>query len=313
MNLLLIISLLVSLAILCTAVAVRHWLEWTRVSLAAYVDATEAERHQRQRNRPQAKQVMESLFGRLAYTERLQHHLSLADIKMTATEFLTFRIAGSLGLGLIVGIATGMILAALVAGALVWFAFGFHVRRKRDKRLKLFNAQLGDVLNLLVTSLRAGFGLTQALASVSTEMPSPAADEFDRVLKETMLGYSLHEALDRLVERIGSEDLELVATSIHIQAEVGGNLAEVLENIAGTIRARIELDQKIRSLTSEQRYSGTMLAGLPFLLAAVISVINPGYMMELIQPGWPRLIPVAVAIMSISGYLLMRRMMSVDY
>jgi tight adherence protein B len=143
-------------------------------------------------------------------------------------------------------------------------------------------------------------------------MPDPMATEFDQVLKETMLGYSITDALDHLVERMNNEDLELVVTSIHIQNEVGGSLADVLETISGTIRERIRILGEIKAMTGQQRMTGWMMTLMPFGLALVMMLINPGYMMGLFQPGWTLLIPISAVIMIVIGNIVMRMVVKIE-
>ena len=144
-------------------------------------------------------------------------------------------------------------------------------------------------------------------------MPDPSAKEFGRVMREIVLGYSLDDALQHLIERNRSDDLELLVTAIQIQNDVGGSLADTLQTISATIRDRIIINGEIRTLTAQQRFSGTILAGLPFLLATALMLLNPDYMMELFQPGWPILIPIAVVIMVACGYIIMQRMLTIDF
>jgi tight adherence protein B len=167
-------------------------------------------------------------------------------------------------------------------------------------------------LSMLTGSLRAGYGLLYAISVIEKEMPEPMASEFGRVLKETALGYSLSDALDHLVERVQNDDLELVVTAVHIQSEVGGSLADVLETISRTIRERIQLKGQIRAMTSQQRITGSMLSGLPVVVGAALFLMNPEYMSGILQPGWPLLIPIGATIMVIFGNIVMGQVTKID-
>jgi tight adherence protein B len=169
------------------------------------------------------------------------------------------------------------------------------------------------MLNLLVGSLRAGYGLLHACNVVKDEMPSPISTEFSRVIKEVSLGFSINSALDHMVDRLNDEDLSLIVTSIHVQNEVGGSLADVLDSISGTIRERIKIKGQIRVMTSQQRATGWMLTGLPFATGTFLMMINPEYMMEMFQPGWPLLIPAGAVFMVILGNLGMKWAMKIEY
>lgn len=162
-------------------------------------------------------------------------------------------------------------------------------------------------------SLRAGYSLLQALEMVAREGPEPVSNEFDRVVREVGLGLSPEEALSNLVERMQSEDLELLVTAINVQREVGGNLIEVLETIANTIRDRIKLLGEVKVLTSQQQYSGYIIALLPVGLALLLLVINQAYMLSIFQkaPGVGWLLLSCSGIMILCGFLVIRQIVNI--
>ena len=132
-------------------------------------------------------------------------------------------------------------------------------------------------------------------------------------MKETALGYSIGDALDHLVNRVENEDLDMIVTAIHIQSEVGGSLADVLETIAATIRERIQLKGEVRAMTAQQSITGTVLSGLPFVVGTALMLVNPEYMMALFQPGWILAVPAAAVVMVIIGNIMMRKMTKIAY
>jgi tight adherence protein B len=149
---------------------------------------------------------------------------------------------------------------------------------------------LPDILGLWVNSLRSGYSVLQALEAISREAPEPSANEIKRVVQEVQLGISMEDALAHLLTRMPSDDLDLIVTAVNIQREVGGNLAEILEVIGHTIRERIKLKGEIRVLTSQGRYTGYLISGLPIILALFLMVINPDYMGRMFADrfcGWP--------------------------
>jgi tight adherence protein B len=150
-----------------------------------------------------------------------------------------------------------------------------YVTAVRKKRLLKINAQLPDTLDLLGRSLAVGHAFSEALNQVATEMPDPIASEFRVVFEEQKLGLSTKAALDGLTERVPLSDLRLCVTAIHIQRETGGNLAEILEKVAQTIRERFKLMEDFRTLTTSSRGSAWILCGLPFAIIFVLTVINP--------------------------------------
>ncbi len=251
-------------------------------------------------------------WRRLALVQRAEADLVAADSKLTVREYFLTRMGLALA-GVVVGwLVTRQAPVGLLAALVGWMLPALQLRRRRATRLRQFEDNFPNVLDLLVGSLRAGQGLLHAIQIVAQEMPEPVASEFDRVARETTLGYSLQDALDHLVERVGSEDLHMTVTAIQINYEVGGNLAEVLQTISETIRDRLRLTRMIRAVTAQQRMTGTILILLPFILGAILMVLNPSYMMAMFQPGWPLLIPAYAVSSVLIGALIMRQMMRLE-
>ena len=171
------------------------------------------------------------------------------------------------------GVVAGTVLAVLaLVGARLLLSVLASRRRAR------FAEQLGDLLQLLAGSLRAGYGLLQAIDAVSRESDSPTSDEFSRVVIESRLGRDVNQSLRALAERMQSEDFEWVVQAIEIHREVGGDLAEVLDTVAGTIRERDQIRRQVKALSAEGRLSGYILLALPFGVAGIISLVNPSYL-----------------------------------
>lgn len=202
----------------------------------------------------------------------------------------------------LVGIIVGAFLPRMYAG------------RQQSKRLNDFNNQLSDMLNLMVNGLRAGYSTMQALEAVSKELPAPISTEFRRVVQEMQLGISMNDTLDNLLDRIPSEDLDLVITAINVQREVGGNLAEVLETISHTIRERVRLKGEIKTLTSQVVYSGRFLSLLPIILSGVLYLVNREYFSQFfMEPKWCGIsILVCSAFMILAGYLVMGKIADIE-
>lgn len=251
-------------------------------------------------------------WRRLSLVQRAEADLIAADSKLTVREYFLTRIGLALAGLLLAWLGTRQVPVGLLAALVGWVAPALQLRRRRASRLRQFEDNFPNVLDLLVGSLRAGQGLLHAIQIVAQEMPEPVASEFDRVVRETSLGYSLQDALDHLVERVGSEDLHMTVTAIQINYEVGGNLAEVLHTISETIRDRLRLTRMIRAVTAQQRMTGTILILLPFILGAILMVLNPSYMMAMFQPGWPLLIPAYAVGSVLIGALIMRQMMRLE-
>jgi tight adherence protein B len=177
-------------------------------------------------------------------------------------------------------------LSGVIGVILGYFGPRFWVGRRIGGRRGAFNKQLPDTITLLSNSLRAGSSFLQSIELVSRESPAPMGEEMGRVVREVNLGLSMEEALKNLVRRIRSDDVDLMVTAIGIQQQVGGNLAEILDTIAFTIRERIRIKGEIATLTAQGRYSGYLVAMLPIGLAVALNFINPAFM----QPLFTKLI-----------------------
>ena len=181
------------------------------------------------------------------------------------------------------------------------------------RRTKAFVSQLGDTLQLMVGSLTAGYGLGQTVDSVAKETESPTCDEFSRVVMETRLGRSLEDALDAMSLRINSSDFDWVVDAIKIQASVGGDLAEILEQVGETIRARVRIKRQVDALTAEGKISALVLFVLPFGLAGFIFMSNPDYIAPLTSSGVGYvMIGTALTMLAIGG-LWLRKLVNPEF
>jgi tight adherence protein B len=257
-------------------------------------------------------------------TERLSTELARADLKMRPAEFVI--LWGVTPIILVaIAFALGIFLPALqnpVALAVIFilglFLPRWYLRRRQRARLKAFGEQLPDTITLLANSLRAGSSFLQGMELVTREARPPISEEFERVVREMQLGVALHPALNNLVRRVASEDLELMVTAIQIQSQVGGNLATVLDAIAHTIRERVRIHGEIQTLTAMQRYSGYVITGLPIGLGAILFLISPSYISVMLENP-PELfgLPMGVVFFIIGlismgiGYFFIRRIVDI--
>jgi len=238
--------------------------------------------------------------------------LARADLKLTVGEFVVLTAMLVVGAGGLAHVWRRDVLVTAVASLAGFFAPRAYVAFRRGKRLRSFNDQLGDTINLMVNSIRAGYSILQAMRVVSEEMSPPASTEYGRVVQEVQLGISLEEALDHMLRRVPSEDLDMMITAINVQREVGGNLAEVLESISYTIRERIRIKGEIRALTAQSRISGYMVAAVPVLLAGVIYLINPEFMGLLFQHTCGHIM-IGVAVVGIAaGFFVISKVVDID-
>ena len=255
---------------------------------------------------------------------RLSVDLARADLKMRPAEFLILW-AVTPFIFVAIAFAIGLIfpgfrnIVALVGAFLVgMYAPRFYLKRRQAKRIQAFAEQLPDTITLLANSLRAGSSFLQGIELVTREARPPISEEFERVVRDMQLGLALQPALNNLVRRVNSEDLELMVTAIQIQSQVGGNLATVLDSIAFTIRERIRIHAEINTLTAMQRYSGYVITLLPVGLGLLLFVISPTYIIPMFEKppemlGLPLgMIFFGVGLISMGiGYFFIRRIVDI--
>ena len=246
----------------------------------------------------------------LNVAKKLETMLAQADTQITVSRLLGF----SLVMGVIAALAAYTVVNGIFAFGIFLLAASIpflHIAIKRRKRLQKFNAQLPDTLDLLSRSLSVGHAFTEALHQVSSEMPDPIATEFRIAFEEQKLGLSTKVALDRLTERVPLADLRLCIVAIHIQRETGGNLAEILERVAQTIRDRFKLMEDFRTMTTSSRASAWILCGLPFALVFLLTSINPDYMSKLLYDPRGHIVIAVAIVLQVLGMLLIRKILAI--
>jgi tight adherence protein B len=257
------------------------------------------------------KRLDRKLLAR-GFGQKITADLLQADLKLTATEYMLL-VLSLTTLGALLGfVISQQPISAIVAGTISFFGPGVFVSWRKVKRRREFAGQLVDALTQMVGSLRAGYSTAQSLDTVAKQLPPPAGDEFMRVVREVQLGQSLGIALDHMVERNQSDDLTMVVTSINVNQQVGGNLAEILDTVAETIRERVRIKREIEVLTAQQTISGYILTFLPIALGAILLIINPTYQMRLFTPGPTLCIPIGAGLGIIIGFIIMRRIVDID-
>lgn len=233
---------------------------------------------------PKAKKKSNPVFQKIgqiitpkALAGRFEKLLEKADLPLRANEFAGMVFLAGMVPGGFMWLVTRK--AVLAGGALV-IGFGFpfiYLQMLYKKRLRMFNDQMLDTLTLLANAVKAGYSMVQAMEMVAKESPPPMGTEFSRLVREVSLGVTIEEAMNNLKARVPSDELDLMVTVIMIQRQIGGNLSEILESIANTIRERNKLNGMISALTAQGRMSGLVIGGLPFVLLGVLYSINPKY------------------------------------
>jgi tight adherence protein B len=252
--------------------------------------------------------VAERGFARSIATE-----LARADLKLTVGEYMILIVTSTLGTGVLAYLLLHqnpfMTFGGVVLG---FFLPRFYVKFRQGRRLKNFNDQLGDAINLLANGLRSGYSLLQAMDAVANEMPPPISEEFQRVVREIGLGLSNERAMNNMLRRIPSDDLDLMITAVNVQHEVGGNLAEILETISHTIRERVRIKGEIRVLTSQQMISGYILSFLPIGLGLYLYAVNPAYMAGMVEDpcGWGMI--ATGLVMIVIGFVAIRKIVNIE-
>jgi len=259
------------------------------------------------------QKLLDPLLAHLPHAADVALLMQQGGLKWTLQTYAVVSLGAMLSLGLSVLIVTRMWTAALVAtliGALLPYTV---VKRKAAKRIRLFETQLPGAIDLIGRAIRAGHPLTAGLKMVADETTDPAAGEFRRVFEEQRFGMPFEDTLLGMADRIALVDVRILNTAILIQREVGGNLAEVLDNLAHTIRERFKLRRQLRVITAQGRISGYVLAVLPIVLGIVIFLLNPSYMSTLFSVGIGRIMVAGAIVLQILGYFWIRRIVDIDF
>src|SRR5215213_3862578 len=255
----------------------------------------------------------------------LLRDLGAADLKLKPSEFLGIWAASAIGVPIVMFLI-GLVLPSFGSPVLLFVGFivgaiapRFWLNFRKGSRLRQFNSQLPDTITLIANALRAGSSFLQAIELVVRESRPPISIEFGRVIREVNLGLPFDIALENMVRRVRSEDFELMATAIAIQHQVGGNLAEILDSIAFTIRERIRIKGEIRTLTAQQRLSGYVVGFLPFFLALFIYLAAPRFFDPMfVAPPAVIGIPVGVILFIVAvlamgaGFFFIRRIVDIE-
>ena len=255
----------------------------------------------------------------------LARDIARADLRLKVSEYLAIWAGSTLGIPLLMILLSPFVQVfssplAWVIGAIIGFILPrFWLSRRRAGRLKAFNGQLADTITLIANALRAGSSFLQAVELVVRETRPPISTEFGRVIREVNLGLAFDQALENMLRRVRSDDLELMVTAISIQHQVGGNLAEILDSIAFTIRERVRIKGEIRTLTAQQRMSGYVVGFLPIGLTGILFVIAPSFMQPMFRkPPEVLGLPAGIIVLCFAafamfmGFMIIRRIVDIE-
>ncbi len=219
-----------------------------------------------------------------------------------------------IGVAFLMGMAVsgGALMTGMAFAGIAAFLPRFVIRMVRDLRLDAFDAQIIDVVTMIKNSLKSGLGLQQAFEMVANEFTAPASQEMALVLKEIRMGLDIDDALENLLKRIPNRELEMVVTSIVTLRKTGGNMVETFELIVHTIKERKKVEGKIKALTAQGKTQTRILLAMPFVMAGILTLMNPQFMNPLFNTllGWVFL--VVVGMMMVTGYLVIRKITTIE-
>lgn len=256
---------------------------------------------------------LEGWLRGLPVAERLALLIEQAQVNITVARLLVISVVLGL-LGASIGVMLRVLWLSPLLGGLGVAAPTLMVMLIRERRSRKLSEQLPDALDMMARSLRAGHALAGAFKLVATEMPPPVALEFGHAFEEQNLGLSFERAVVQMTRRApGNRDLKMFAVSVVIQKETGGNLVEIIENIAETVRARYRFFGKLRALTAEGRLSASVIGALPFFTGVIAAAANPEYMRLLVTESVGQMFLAYAVVSWILGFFWLRKMAQVDY
>jgi tight adherence protein B len=264
--------------------------------------------------------ILGALLSEKEWTESTAKDLERANLRLRVGEYLTLRITLALFLFVIATYVAGRgavgLLVGIVAGVVGFFLPRIYVKRRINARLSKFDDQLVEALSLVSNSLRSGFGFLQSMSLAAEQLKDPLAVEFKQTVNDINVGASFEDALLALNERIASNDLDIAITAILIQRTVGGNLAEVLDTVAHTMRERARIKGELRTLTSQQKLSGYVVGGLPIVIIGILlllgKMMGDTYIQTLFTTNGGRIALLGASVLEGIGILIIRRILAIE-
>lgn len=259
--------------------------------------------------------ILSTFLSQFRGSEAIAIHLERAAVPLRVGEYYLIRWGMGIAfffIPLIFGVEPFNLVLGLILSVVGYMLPAMWVNGKKKKRITRINQQLVDLLGLVSNSLKSGYGLMQSFEFASRQMQAPIALEIRRMLRDSNLGMSAEDALNALGDRIDSTDLDMVLTAINIQRTVGGNLAEILDKVAQTMRERERIRGEINTLTAQQKMTGIVIGGLPVFMFLIFMVMNPGYMSLLITETAGKVMLGAAIGLQLMGYFAMKRIMAIE-
>lgn len=243
--------------------------------------------------------------------KEFSNYIASSGIKLTALEFIYFWISLTIFPMIIIDFMKVNLITTIAIGIIGFAIPPIIVVRSRKKREELFNKQLGEALIIIGNSLKGGFTFLQGMESIAIDMQPPISNEFSKVLREIHYGVKQMDALNHMVERTKSKDLELLVSAVLISSRVGSNLSEILDTISATIRDRIRIKQEIRTFSAQGRVSGIIIGFLPIAIILTIMVINPMYFEGFFESDMGKIMIATSIILEIIGFIIINKIVNI--
>jgi tight adherence protein B len=257
--------------------------------------------------------LLAAVQRRLSFLERVRGDLLRANLQLGLGRYLLIRFALAVVLFGIVQLVSGEVLFAVITAVVAFVLPRVIVKRLGARRADAFDKQLAGTLDVIIGSLRAGQGLVQAIDSSASEQPEPMRSELQRIVSQVNMGINIGDAMELLAERFASRDVDLLAAAISINRQTGGNLTEVLQNLAGTVRQRQEIRAEAKALTAAPRATGYVLAFLPLAIAAYTTAVSPIYREQLFHNPLGRILLIGAVIWSLIGFFISQKLAKVEF
>jgi tight adherence protein B len=261
--------------------------------------------------------TLEEPLHRFTWLQDVREDLRRAGLSLHASEYFLLRFVAALASGALVVILFKFSLLSAVGGilvgAFVWLLPAIMVKRRIEKRQRLLEGQLDGALTSLASAVRAGFSFLQACQMTATQLKTPLREELEEALEETRLGVTIEDALTSMAKRLRSYEVDIVVNAVLVHRAIGGNLSEILDSIARTLRDRRELRGHLMALTAQQRLSAVFVAGVPVFMAVFLSLTSPEFMKPLWTTSTGILLLVVGIVLDVLGFLVMRRLTRIDF
>lgn len=277
----------------------------------AYIETPKIENNSQTKNLFKLFGVFGKVLPKGSHLNKRKKKLRQAAVLMKPEEFIGVSLINSVVLTFLLYLISKSIIIALIFIPIGFIIPDLILGRKKSKRMAKINSQLPEALNIISNGLRAGLSFTQAIGIVINEISGPISEEFNKTLRDNVLGKPLEEALTNMSERTDDEDLDMVITALIIQRQVGGNLAEVLDTISQTIRERVKIKADIKTLTAQGRISGIIVSLLPFALGIALSIINPGYLNVLFTTFIGKLMIITGIVLQLIGIFILTKLVDI--